>query len=212
MTATSETLIMTLISGIVSACIGLCIGSSLILMKGSKNSYQQFIYAILSWLINTCRSIPFIILMVLVFPLSRIIVGTSIGTTAAIVPLTLSAIPFYARITESAFLEVNHQKIVMLETLGASSFQVLRFGYINESKEALYRNTVLLFINLIGYSTMAGAIGGGGLGDLAVRYGFYRNETNILLASVVLLVIIVQIIQVVGNKHNDYLLQKYGKR
>lgn len=154
----------------------------------------------LSGIINVLRSFPFIILMILLFPLSRLIVGSTIGTKATIVPLSIAAAPFVARIIESALKEVDRGVVEASLSMGATIPQIVFKVLIPESMPSLVMGITLTIINLIGYSAMAGAIGGGGLGDLAIRYGLYRFQTDIMIVSVTIIIVLVQGIQLIGNK------------
>jgi D-methionine transport system permease protein len=154
---------------------------------------------VLGGVINIARSVPFIILIIAIFPLSRLIVGTTIGSTAAIVPLSVAAAPFVARVIESALKEVDWGVIEASLAVGASVPQVIFRVLIPEALPSVVLGITMTIINIIGYSAMAGAIGGGGLGDLAVRYGYQRFQTEVLVVTIVVLVIIVEIIQATGN-------------
>ena len=154
------------------------------------------------------RSFPFIILMIILFPLSRIIVGTSIGTTATIVPLSIAAAPFVARVIETSLKEVDPGVIQAAMAMGSTNFQIITKVLIPEAMPSLVAGITLTIINLIGYSAMAGAIGGGGLGDLAIRYGYQRFRTDIMVVSVVIILILVELIQVVGTKISTKLMEK----
>ena len=145
------------------------------------------------------RSIPFIILMVAIIPLTRWIVGTSIGTIAAIVPLSLCAIPFFARLTETALQEVPASLIEASQAMGASNWQIIWHVLIPEGLPTLVRGITLTAVTLVGYSAMAGAIGGGGLGDLAIRYGYQRFEAGLMVATIVVLIVLVQLMQYIGD-------------
>jgi D-methionine transport system permease protein len=153
---------------------------------------------ILGAIVNATRSTPFIILMVAIIPLTRIIVGSSIGTTAAIVPLTISAAPFIARIIESSLLEIDHGVIEAAQAMGASSMQIIT-KVLPESLHSIVLGITLAVISLIGYSAMAGALGGGGLGDLAIRYGYQRFQMDVMIATVIVLIIMVPVVQSFGN-------------
>ena len=153
------------------------------------------VYETLSFLINVFRSFPFIILLVLVIPFTRLVVGKAIGTTASIVPLTLSAIPFIARVFENALRETDAGVIEAAKSFGASNLQILFRVYVKESVPRI----VLLIISLIGYSAMAGTVGGGGIGDIAIRYGYQQYRTDYLVICSVILIIFVQLIQMIGN-------------
>jgi D-methionine transport system permease protein len=154
---------------------------------------------IISWIVNAIRSIPFIILMVAIIPFTRWVVGSSIGTLAAIVPLAVSAIPFLARIVESALNEVQSGLLEAAEAMGATSIQIIRFVLLAEAMPSIIRGITLTTIALVGYSAMAGAVGGGGLGDLAIRYGYDRFEMGVMLATIVVLIVLVQLLQAGGD-------------
>jgi D-methionine transport system permease protein len=160
--------------------------------------------------INILRSFPFIILMILVFPLSRLIVGTSIGTAAAVVPLSVAAAPFVARIIEGALREVNPELILAAKAMGSSNRQIIAKVMIPEAYPALINGVTLTVINIIGYSAMAGAIGGGGLGDLAIRYGYQRFRTDIMVGAVLIIIIIVELTQFLGNKISGRIMKRRG--
>lgn len=195
-----ETLYMVFFSTIFSLIIGFPLGILLVITEKGGIWEKPLLNQILSGIINILRSFPFIILMILVFPLSRIIVGSTIGTTATIVPLSIAAAPFVARVIESALKEVDRGVIEASLSMGATVSQIVFKVLIPEAMPSLVMGITLTIINLIGYSAMAGAIGGGGLGDLAIRYGLYRFETNIMVASVIIIIILVQGIQFLGNK------------
>jgi D-methionine transport system permease protein len=191
---------MVLVSTFASLIIGFPMGILLILTEENGLIENKFVYRVLDYIVNISRSIPFIILMILVFPLSRLIVGTTIGTTASIVPLSIAAAPFVARLIEGSLKEVDKGIIEAAIAMGSTPLQIVTRILIPEALPSLVSNITITLINLIGYSAMAGAIGGGGLGDLAIRYGFYRFQTDIMLASVVVIVLLVQSIQYSGNK------------
>ncbi|MBU5292671.1 methionine ABC transporter permease [Anaerosalibacter bizertensis] len=195
-----ETLYMVFFSTIFSLIIGFPLGILLVITEKGGIWEKPLLNQILSGIINILRSFPFIILMILVFPLSRIIVGSTIGTTATIVPLSIAAAPFVARVIESALKEVDRGVIEASLSMGATVSQIVFKVLIPEAMPSLVMGITLTIINLIGYSAMAGAIGGGGLGDLAIRYGLYRFKTNIMVASVIIIIILVQGIQFLGNK------------
>ncbi|MEN6524330.1 MAG: methionine ABC transporter permease, partial [Anaerolineaceae bacterium] len=163
---------------------------------------------VIGTIVNMARSLPFIILLVLVIPFTRMVVGTTIGATAAIVPLSLAAIPFFARIAETSLREVDKGLIEAAQAMGCTTWQIIVKVLIPESISSLILGVALTIISLIGYSAMAGAIGGGGLGDLAIRYGYQRTETEVMIATVVLLIAVVQGIQLFGDK----LAQKLSKQ
>lgn len=203
-----QTLYMVFASTILSLLLGFPLGVLLVITE-KNNIWEKAIFnKVLGSIVNILRSLPFLILMILVFPLSRIIVGTTIGTTATIVPLSVAAIPFVARIIESSLKEVDKGVIELSLSMGATVPQIITRVLIPESIPSIILGITLTIINLIGYSAMAGAIGGGGLGDLAIRYGLYRSETNIMIASVLAIVILVQGVQFLGN----YLSIKTNKK
>ena len=156
---------------------------------------NKIIYGILDILVNVFRSFPFIILMVIVIPFTRMIAGKAIGTKAALVPLTISAIPFVARVIESALRSVDHGLIEAARSFGAGDLQIIFRVYLKEALPAILSGITLTMISLIGYSAMGGAIGAGGLGDVAIRYGYHRYQADMMLVTVVILVIIAQLIQ-----------------
>ncbi len=164
---------------------------------------------ILNSIINVLRSFPFIILMIVIFPISNFIVGTSIGTTATIVPLSIAAAPFVARIIEGSIKEVDRGVIELSLSMGGATVpQIIFKVLIPEAMPSLILGITITIINLIGYSAMAGAIGGGGLGNLAIRYGLYRFQTDIMIASVIVIIILVQGVQYLGNKMSAILNKK----
>ena len=164
--------------------------------------------SVLNVIINLLRSIPFLILMIMVIPLTRAIVGTTVGTVASIVPLVIASFPFVARLAESSFREVNPDIIEAAQSMGASPFQIIVKVLIPESVPSLISNATIGITTILGYSAMSGIIGGGGLGKIAINYGYYRYKTLIMIIAVILLIIIVQIFQSVG----DHLAKKSDKR
>ncbi len=198
--ATVQTLGMVSASLIIAEVLGTPLGIWLI-MAGPRGIRQNnAAYGILNGLVNTGRSIPFVILMIAILPLTRLITGTSYGPVAAIVPLSVSAIPFVARVTESAMLTVEPGVIDACVSMGASWYQIVKYVLIPECLSSLISSAAITAVNLVGYSTMAGAMGGGGLGDLAVRYGYQRWQPLVMAVSVAVLIVIVQGIQVVGDR------------
>lgn len=195
----NETLYMVFFSTIFSVILGLPIGILAVVTSKNNIAPAPNINRILDMTINILRSFPFIILMILVFPLSRIFVGTTIGSTAAIVPLSISAAPFVARIVEGALREVDNGLIEASESMGANPLQIIFKVLLPEALPSLINGGIITIINLIGYSAMAGAIGGGGLGNLAISYGYQRFQTNIMILSVVAIIILVQGIQFIGD-------------
>lgn len=206
--ATWETLYMVFIASFVSVFAGLVLGS-LLYVTGKRQALENgVVHRLLGAIVNITRSLPFIILMILLIPLTRIIVGTTIGTNAALVPLTIAAIPFYARICENALAEVPFGLIEAGNAMGATPWQIVTRILIPESLPSLIRGGTLLVIGLIGYSAMAGVVGGGGLGELAINYGYQRFDVVVMLETVVMLVVIVQLVQLIG----DYLAKHRALR
>ncbi len=195
-----ETLIMVLASTIVSVILGLPLGVLLFLTERDGIWENLKLNSILGTIVNILRSFPFLILMIAIIPFTRFIVGTTTGTAAIIVPLSISAFPFVARVIESALREVDSGLIEAAQSMGSTTFQIIRKVLIPEAMPSIVSGITLTIINLIGYSAMAGAIGAGGLGDLAMRYGYYRYELNIMIVSVIVIILLVQIIQVIGNR------------
>jgi D-methionine transport system permease protein len=196
--ATGETLYMVLISTLLAALLGLPLGTLLFSSKQIKP--QANLYKLLSSTINFSRSIPFIILLVALIPFTRFLIGTSIGTTAAIVPLTLGATPFFARLVDNIYQNLSKGLIETGKAMGATTFQMIRYILFPEAFPALIQAITVTAIVLVNYSAMAGAVGGGGLGDLAIRYGYQRFNVSIMLATVAILVILVQLIQALGDQ------------
>lgn len=198
--ATLETLTMVSAATLGATIVGLPLGILLATTERDHILEQVLVNRILGAVINIGRSIPFIILMVAIIPFTRKIIGTSIGTTAAIVPLTVAAIPFVARLTEGALKEVDSGVIEAAESMGATPPEIITKVLIPEALPALVLTVTLAAVNLVGYSAMAGAIGGGGLGDLAIRFGYQRFRGDVMLQTVIILVVLVQGIQMFGDK------------
>ncbi|MCQ2981319.1 MAG: ABC transporter permease [Treponemataceae bacterium] len=207
--STLQTLSMVFFSTIFSLLLGLPLGVLLCITDTvSGITPRPILILVLSRIVYVLRSFPFIILMILLFPLSRIIVGTSIGTKATIVPLSIAAAPFVARVIESALKEVDPGLIQAARAMGSTTWQIICKVLIPEAMPSLVSGVTLTIINLIGYSAMAGAIGGGGLGDLAIRYGYQRFRTDIMIVAVIVILVLVEIIQVIGTKIADAMLKK----
>lgn len=203
-----ETLQMTAISTIVAMIAGIPLGVVLVITGKGHILSNKAVNSTLGAVVNALRSIPFIILMVAIIPLTRLIAGTSIGTTAACVPLTIAAIPFLARLVETSIREINSGVIEAAQAMGASPFQIIRKVLLPEALPTIIDNVTVLIVNLISYSAMAGAIGGGGLGDIAIRYGYQRFQGDVMLATIIILIVLVQLIQSIG----DFLSRKVNKR
>jgi D-methionine transport system permease protein len=197
---TLETVYMVMFSTFFATLLGFPIGIALVVTEKGGLVENEAIYRILDGIVNVCRSFPFIILMIVLFPFSRLIVGTTIGTTASIVPLSIGAAPFVGRVVESALKEVEKGLIEAAVSMGTNPKDIILKVMVPEALPSLILGETLTVINIIGYSAMAGAIGGGGLGDLAIRYGFHRFQTDVLIAAVIVIIVLVQVIQVIGNK------------
>lgn len=199
--ATWETIYVTIIATLFAAIIGLPLG--VLLVAGEKNGVlplPKWLIRTLGVVINLLRSVPFLILMIMVIPLTRLIVGTSVGTVASIVPLVIAAFPFIARLAESSLREVNPNIIEAAQSMGATPFQIITKVMIPESIPSLISNATIAITTILGYSAMSGIIGGGGLGKIAINYGYYRYKYLVMLAAVVLLIILVEIFQGIGTK------------
>lgn len=198
--AVLETLYVTLIATFFAFVIGLPLGVLLVVGdKGGILPLQKWLMKVLNVIVNLLRSVPFIILIVVVFPLTRLIVGTTIGSVASIVPLVIAAFPFVARLVESSLREVNPNIIEAAQSMGATPFQIITKVMIPESVPSLISNATIAVTTILGYTAMSGAIGGGGLGNIAIMYGYQRYNYMIILIAVVLLIILVQIFQSVGT-------------
>ncbi|NKD53469.1 ABC transporter permease [Staphylococcus hominis] len=199
MQALYETLYMVTISLIIGALIGIPLGILLVVTRKHGIWPNVVIHQILNPIINILRSIPFIILLIAIVPFTKLVAGTSIGTTAAIVPLTVYVAPYIARLVENSLLEVDDGIIEAAKAMGASPLQIIRHFLLPEALGSLVLAITTAIIGLIGSTAMAGAVGGGGIGDLALVYGYQRFDTLVIIITVVVLVIIVQIIQSLGN-------------
>lgn len=194
-----ETIYMVGVSLVIAACCGLPIGVLLVITGPEHIRPNPVLHSALSTIVNIGRSLPFIILLVAIVPFTRFVVGTSIGTVGAIVPLTVSAIPFFARLVETNLLEVDGGVIEAAQAIGASTWQIIGKVLIPEAKSGLVLSITNCAVSLISYSAMAGAVGGGGLGDLAIRYGYQRFQPDVMVATVIILIILVQGIQSLGD-------------
>ena len=196
---TGATLYMTLMSTLFGYILGLPMGIILVVTAPKGLRPNQVIYRILDVIVNITRSIPFLILMILIMPFTRILVGKTYGTTATIVPLALAAAPFIARMVESSLLEVDHGVIEAAQSMGANLWTIIWKVLLAEARTSLIVGATIALGTILGYSAMAGTIGGGGLGDIPMRYGYYRYQADIMIIAVVLLVLLVQILQVIGT-------------
>ena len=199
--ATGQTCLMVLFSTIFSLILGFPLGVLLCVsdpFSGIKP--RKVLFQVLTRIVNALRSFPFIILIILLFPLSRLILGTSIGTAATIVPLSIAAAPFVARIIETALKEVDPLVIQAAKSMGSTNSQIIFKVLLPEAMPSLVSGVTLTIINLIGYSAMAGAVGGGGLGDLAIRYGYQRFRPEIMAIAVIIILVMVELIQLIGSR------------
>ncbi|MEX3592358.1 MAG: methionine ABC transporter permease [Burkholderia sp.] len=203
-----ETMIMVSIAGMVGALVGLPLGVLLYLTDRQGVLQNLGVNRMLGGLVNAVRSTPFIILLVAVIPFTRLIVGSSIGTVAAVVPLTLAAAPFIARLVETALREVDRGLIEVALAMGATTRQIVFKVLLPEALPGIVAGLTIAFVSLVGYSAMAGAIGGGGLGDLGIRYGYQRYEPEVMWTVVVILIVFVQIVQSFG----DWLVRRLSRR
>ncbi|WP_019173657.1 methionine ABC transporter permease [Pseudaminobacter salicylatoxidans] len=203
-----QTLHMVAVSGLIGSLIGLPIGIFLATSgKGELFPAPKLNYAI-GLIVNAARSTPFIILVVAIIPFTRLLTGTSIGTTAAIVPLTIATIPFFARLVEAAIREIDKGLIEAARAMGATPMQIVFKVLLAEARPAILLAFTMTIVSLIGYSAMVGAVGGGGLGDLGIRYGYQRFMPDVMLAVVIVLIVLVQLVQSAG----DALARRFDKR
>ena len=194
------TLYMTLTSTFFAYILGLHLGITLVLTRKDGLRPNQFIYKIIDVVVNIVRIVPFLILLILIIPFTRALVGKSYGPTATIVPFTIAAAPFIARLVESSLLEVDQGVIEAAQSMGASTWHIVWKVLLAEARTSLIINATIALATILGYSAMSGTVGGGGLGDIAIRYGYYRYETDIMFATVILLILLVQIMQYIGTK------------
>jgi D-methionine transport system permease protein len=197
--STWESLYMVFTSVAIATFFGIPLGVLLFVTDKQQILKNNIINEVLSWIVNIIRSIPFVILLIILLPFTKLIVGKAIGTTAAIVPLSIAAIPLVGRLTESALREVPKGVIEAASSMGASPFQIITKVLLPESLPSIASGITITTINLVGYSAMAGVIGGGGLGDVAVRFGYNRFRPDIMLYTVAILVVMVQLIQMAGD-------------
>ncbi|MDE7403661.1 MAG: ABC transporter permease [Lachnospiraceae bacterium] len=197
---TGVTLYMTLVSTLIAYALGLPMGITLVVTASGGLKPNKIVYKILDVVVNIVRSIPFLILLVLLIPFTRLIVGKSYGATATIVPLSMAAAPFVARLVESSLLEVDHGVIEAAQSMGADLWTIIWKVLLVEARTSLIVGATIALGTILGYSAMAGTVGGGGLGDIAIRYGYHRYQAAIMIVTVILLVALVQILQVIGTK------------
>ncbi len=196
-----ETVYATVLSTFFAIVLGLPLG--VLLVAGEKDGVRplpRWLMQVLNILINLLRSIPFLILMIMVIPLTRLIVGTSVGTMASVVPLVIAAFPFVARLVESSLREVNPNIIEAAQSMGASPMQIICKVMLPESVPSLISNATIAITTILGYTAMSGIIGGGGLGKIAINYGYYRYKYLVMLFAVIILIVLVQVFQSIGTK------------
>lgn len=193
-----ETLYMTVVSTLFGYVFGLPMGVLLCISDKDGLKPHPVLYKILDFIANIVRSVPFLILLILLIPFTRFLLGKSYGSTATIVPLTVAAIPFIARMVESSLKEVDNGVVEVARAMGAGTMRIILRVLLVEARTSLITGATIAIGTILGYSAMAGAVGGGGLGDIAVRYGYYRYQTDIMIVTVILLIVIVQIFQSVG--------------
>ncbi len=196
----AETLYMTCVSTIFGYVLGLPLGVLCAVSDKEGIRPNQPLYRVLDIVINIVRSIPFLILLIVLIPFTRFVVGKSYGSTGTIVPLVISAAPFIARMVESSIKEVDHGVVEAAQSMGASNWTIIRKVLLPESRVSLITGVTIVFGTGLGYSAMAGTVGGGGLGDIAIRYGYYRYQADIMIVTVILLVALTQIFQFAGMK------------
>ena len=197
-TGIGQTLYMTILSTVVGYVFGLPLGVMLAVFDKDGLRPNKAVYKVLDVISNIIRSIPFLILLILIIPLTRIIVGQSYGSSATVVPLVVAAIPFIGRMVESSIKEVDAGVVEAARSMGASDLRIIVKVLLLESRTSLITGATIAIGTILGYSAMSGAVGGGGLGDIAIRYGYYRYQSDIMIVTVILLVVLVQIFQSVG--------------
>ncbi len=193
------TIYQTSLSTLFAYVLGVPLGVLLYITQPNGIRPHRSLNAGLGWVVNIGRSIPFIILLVALIPFTRFVMGSAIGPKAVIVPLVIAAAPFVARMVESALLEVDAGVIEVAQSVGSTVWQIVWKVILPESKPSIVFGASITFITLFGYAAMAGAIGGGGLGDVAIRYGYYKYQTDVMIATIVILIVLVEIIQILGN-------------
>ena len=196
---TWDTVVMTVLSTAFAYVIGIPLGVLLILTAPGGLHPHRVFNSVLGWLVNIGRSIPFIILIVFMIPMTRAIVGTSLGVAAAIVPLTVAAAPFVARMVEQSLAEIDGGLVEAAQSLGASTWQIIRKVFLVESLPSLIRGLSITFITLFGFVAMAGTVGAGGIGDIAIRYGYQRYQDDVMVVAIVLCIVVVQLAQSLAN-------------
>lgn len=206
--STLQTLQMVFFSTLFAVIIGFPLGILLFITSSTGIMPKPLFNMVLSRIIDVLRSFPFVILMIILLPFTRFVLGTAIGTSATIMPLSLAAAPFVARVIETALIEIDPGVITAARAMGSTNWQIIRKVLVPEVLPSVVSGITLTIINLISYSAMAGTLGGGGLGDLAIRYGYQRFRTDIMLASVVVIILLVALIQFAGTKLSERILKK----
>ena len=205
---TVDTLIMTCVATILAYVIGIPLGILLVVTSPNGLRPNRIVSTIVGWIVNIGRSVPFIILLVALIPFTRFIVGTSLGVPGAVVPLVVTAAPFAARMVEQSLEETDSGLVEAAQSFGASTWQIVWKVYLKETLPSLVRGAAITFVTLFGYSAMAGTVGAGGLGDIAIRYGYQRFQTDVMIFAVLLCVVLVIVFQAVG----DVTARKIDKR
>lgn len=194
-----DTLYMTVVSTVLSYVFGMIMGVLLVICRNDGIAPRPVLYAVLDVAVNLTRSFPFLILMIAVIPFTRFLVGTTIGNNATVVPLVIAAAPFVARLIEASLLEVDGGVVEAAQSMGASTWQIITKVLLPEALPSLLNGSAVAAITILGYSAMSGAVGGGGLGKLAIMYGYNRYQTDIMFTTIILLIVIVQLFQMLGN-------------
>lgn len=205
---TIDTLVMTCVATILAYVIGIPLGILLVVTSPNGLRPNRIVSTIVGWIVNIGRSIPFIILLVALIPFTRFIVGTSLGVPGAVVPLVVTAAPFAARMVEQSLEETDSGLVEAAQSFGASTWQIVWKVYLKETLPSLVRGAAITFVTLFGYSAMAGTVGAGGLGDIAIRYGYQRFQTDVMIFAVLLCVVLVIVFQAIG----DVTARKIDKR
>ncbi|MET3548878.1 D-methionine transport system permease protein [Paenibacillus favisporus] len=198
--ATLDTLKMLGASAVFTFILGLPIGIVLFMASRSTTGWVRAVYAVISFIVNILRSVPFIILIVALIPVTKAIVGVTFGVLGTIPPLVIAAAPFFARLVETSLREVDRGVIEAAHSMGASTWQVITRVLLPEARPGLLAGITITVVTLVSYTAMSGMVGGGGLGDLAIRYGYYRYETTVMIISVIFMIVLVQLLQMAGDR------------
>ncbi len=196
---TLDTTLMVLASTLGAYVIGVILGTLLTVLAPNGLRPNRAAYAVIGWIVNMARSLPFIILLLFLIPVTRAVVGTTLGVPAAVFPLIVSAAPFVARMVESSEAEVDRGLVEAASSMGASTWEIIAKVYLREGLPSLLRGLPIVIITILGYTAMAGTVGAGGLGDIAIRYGYQRYQDDVMIATVIILIVMVQVIQTVCN-------------